>query len=71
MVNVQFILFTFTRIIISWDRAIITDRTVVAIKPDTVVVYRIKRRAIVVDITIPHDENLVKVEIDKQLKYIT
>ena len=53
-----------------WDRSIITDRTVVANKPDIVVIDRSERRAIIVDITIPHDENLVKAEKDKQMKYI-
>ncbi|KAJ8714401.1 hypothetical protein PYW07_002626 [Mythimna separata] len=53
-----------------WDRSIITDRTVVANKPDIVVVDRIGRRAIIVDISVPHDENLVKAEKEKQNKYI-
>ncbi|XP_050552268.1 uncharacterized protein LOC126911117 isoform X2 [Spodoptera frugiperda] len=53
-----------------WDRSIITDRTIVANKPDIVVIDRQARRAMIVDITIPHDENLVKAEKDKQIKYL-
>ncbi|XP_063821249.1 uncharacterized protein LOC135071388 [Ostrinia nubilalis] len=53
-----------------WDRSIITDRTIVCNKPDIVVVDRSQRRAVLVDITIPHDENLVKAEKEKQSKYL-
>ncbi|XP_063544493.1 uncharacterized protein LOC134752733 [Cydia strobilella] len=50
-----------------WDRSIITDRTIVANKPDIVIIDRSQRRAVLVDITIPHDENLVKAEKDKSI----
>lgn len=53
-----------------WDRSIITDRTIVANKPDIVVIDRLARRTMIVDITIPHDENLVKAEKEKQIKYL-
>ena len=53
-----------------WDRSIITDRTIVANKPDIVVIDRLARRAMIVDITIPHDVNLVKAEKEKQIKYL-
>lgn len=53
-----------------WDRTIITDRTIVANKPDIVVIDRPSRRTMIVDITIPHDENLVKAEKDKASKYL-
>ena len=53
-----------------WDRSIITDRTIVANKPDIVVIDRQARRTMIIDITIPHDENLVKAEKDKQIKYL-
>ncbi|CAB3260828.1 unnamed protein product [Arctia plantaginis] len=53
-----------------WDRSIITDRTIVANKPDIVVIDRLERRAMIVDIAVPHDENLVKVEKEKQIKYL-
>ncbi|CAB3220135.1 unnamed protein product [Arctia plantaginis] len=53
-----------------WDRPIITDRTIVANKPDIVVIDRLERRAMIVDITIPHDDNLLKAEKDKQVKYL-
>ncbi|KAI8431314.1 hypothetical protein MSG28_015859 [Choristoneura fumiferana] len=43
-----------------WDRSVITDRTIVANKPDIVLTDRSNRQAVLVDITIPHDENLVK-----------
>ncbi|XP_075985623.1 uncharacterized protein LOC142982824 [Anticarsia gemmatalis] len=53
-----------------WDRSIITDRTIIANKPDIVVVDRSERVAVIVDITVPHDENLVKAEKDKEVKYL-
>ncbi|KAJ8736966.1 hypothetical protein PYW07_000237 [Mythimna separata] len=53
-----------------WDRSIITDRTIVANKPDIVVIDRLERRTMIVDIAVPHDENLVKAEKEKQTKYL-
>ena len=53
-----------------WDRSIITDRTIVANKPDIVVIDRSARRVMIIDVTIPHDENLVKAEKEKQIKYL-
>ncbi|KAI8428025.1 hypothetical protein MSG28_002319 [Choristoneura fumiferana] len=53
-----------------WDRSVITDRTIVANKPDIVLTDRSNRQAVLVDITIPHDENLVKAEKDKLSKYL-
>ncbi|CAG4958012.1 unnamed protein product [Parnassius apollo] len=53
-----------------WDRAIITDRTILANKPDIVLMDRVQSRIFLVDITIPYDENLVKAETHKQTKYL-
>ncbi|CAH2084520.1 unnamed protein product [Euphydryas editha] len=53
-----------------WDRPITTDRTILANKPDIVVMDRAQSRVFLVDITIPHDENLVKAETDKKRKYL-
>ncbi|CAH2075369.1 unnamed protein product, partial [Iphiclides podalirius] len=53
-----------------WDRPTITDRTIVANKPDIVVMDRAQSRVFLVDITIPYDENLVKAETDKKTKYL-
>ncbi|CAH2052194.1 unnamed protein product, partial [Iphiclides podalirius] len=53
-----------------WDRSIITDRTIVANKPDIVLMDRAQSRVFLVDITIPYDENLVKAETDKKTKYL-
>ncbi|CAG4996135.1 unnamed protein product [Parnassius apollo] len=53
-----------------WDRAVITDRTILANKPDIVLMDRAQSRIFLVDTTIPYDENLVKAEIDKQTKYL-
>ncbi|CAH2255638.1 jg19332 [Pararge aegeria aegeria] len=53
-----------------WDRTIITDRYITANRPDIVLVDRSVRRAIIVDITIPHDDNLVKAEKEKVSKYL-
>ncbi|XP_045535833.1 uncharacterized protein LOC123721337 [Papilio machaon] len=53
-----------------WDRSIITDRTIVANKPDIVIIDRSARHTIIVDVSIPHDCNLVKAETDKMSKYL-
>ncbi|CAH2068452.1 unnamed protein product, partial [Iphiclides podalirius] len=53
-----------------WDRSIITDRTIVANKPDILLMDRAQSRVFLVDITIPYDENLVKAETDKKTKYL-
>ncbi|XP_038216605.1 uncharacterized protein LOC119835700 [Zerene cesonia] len=44
--------------------------TILANKPDIVVMYRATSRIFLVDITIPHHDNLVKAESDKRLKYL-
>ncbi|CAH2230236.1 jg19990 [Pararge aegeria aegeria] len=43
---------------------------ITANRPDIVLVDRSVRRAIIVDITIPHDDNLVKAEKEKVSKYL-
>ncbi|KAA5654928.1 hypothetical protein F3G58_31985 [Pseudomonas aeruginosa] len=53
-----------------WDRPIITDRTILANKPDIVLMDRTESRVFLVDITIPYDENLVRAEADKKTKYL-
>ncbi|CAK1595089.1 unnamed protein product [Parnassius mnemosyne] len=53
-----------------WDRAIITDRNILANKPDIVLMDRAESRIFLVDITIPYDETLVKAETDKRTKYL-
>ncbi|CAH2094526.1 unnamed protein product [Euphydryas editha] len=53
-----------------WDLPIATDRTILANKPDIVVMDRAQSRVFLVDITIPHDENLVKAETEKKRKYL-
>ncbi|CAH2253470.1 jg6422 [Pararge aegeria aegeria] len=45
-------------------------RYITANRPDIVLVDRSVRRAIIVDITIPHDDNLVKAEKEKVSKYL-
>ncbi|CAH2218509.1 jg623 [Pararge aegeria aegeria] len=56
--------------VLYWDRTIITDRYITANRPDIVLVDRSVRRAIIVDITIPHDDNLVKADKEKVSKYL-
>ncbi|CAH2270127.1 jg7661 [Pararge aegeria aegeria] len=51
-----------------WDRTIITDRYITVNKP--VLVYRLVRRAIIVGITVPHEDNLMKAEKEKVSKYL-
>ncbi|XP_022836903.1 uncharacterized protein LOC111364281, partial [Spodoptera litura] len=53
-----------------WDRPIITDRTILANKPDIVLMDQTESRVFLVDITIPYDENLVRAEADKKTKYL-
>ncbi|XP_045535408.1 uncharacterized protein LOC106709986 [Papilio machaon] len=53
-----------------WDRSIITDRTITANRPDIVIIDRSEGCVMLVDVTIPHDENLVKAEKEKLLKYL-
>ncbi|CAH2265665.1 jg4915 [Pararge aegeria aegeria] len=53
-----------------WDLTIITDGYITANRPYIVLVDRSVRRAIIVDITIPHDDNLVKAEKEKVSKYL-
>ncbi|CAH2242730.1 jg11459 [Pararge aegeria aegeria] len=43
---------------------------ITANRPDIVLVHQSVRRAIIVDITIPHDDNLVKAEKEKVTKYL-
>ncbi|CAH2236010.1 jg7302 [Pararge aegeria aegeria] len=47
-----------------------TDSYITAKRTDIVLVHRSVRRAIIVDITIPHDDNLVKDEKEKVSKYL-
>ena len=51
-----------------WDQSIITDRYIVGNRPDKVLVPTEWRRAVIVDITIPHDDNLVEAEKEKLYK---
>lgn len=50
-----------------WIRSITTHRTVVANNPDIVVIEQLERRMIV-DVTISHDEKLVKTDKEKHIK---
>lgn len=45
-----------------WDGSVITDRTIVANKPDFMLVDRLERRSFIVDVTVPHNDKLVKAE---------
>ena len=53
-----------------WDRSIMTDRYIFANKPDIVLVYRVARRALIVDVIIPHNDNLVRAEKEILCKYL-
>jgi hypothetical protein len=53
-----------------WDRPILTDRTIPANRPDIVLIDRSKCVTYIIDVTIPHDENLEKANRDKILKYL-
>ncbi|CAH2240827.1 jg13456 [Pararge aegeria aegeria] len=53
-----------------WGRRVLEWRPRIPNRPDIVLVDRSVRRAIIVDITIPHDDNLVKAEKEKVSKYL-
>ncbi|CAH2239471.1 jg21479 [Pararge aegeria aegeria] len=53
-----------------WDRSIITDRTILANKPDIVINDRAQSSVFLVDITIRYDKNLVRAETEKKRKYL-
>ena len=44
------------------DRSFITDKYIVANRPDVVLVDRVVRRAVIVNVTIKNDDNFVKAE---------
>ncbi|CAH2087333.1 unnamed protein product [Euphydryas editha] len=53
-----------------WDLPIATYRTILANKPDIVVMNRIWSRVFLVDITILYDEKLMKAKTETKLKYL-
>lgn len=54
---------------ILWDTAIVTDRPVEANKPDIVVFDKTTRRAIIIDVAVPLDHNLLSTIAEKKRKY--
>lgn len=52
-----------------WDSVIVTDRSVEANRPDICVLDVARRRATIVDIAVPLDENLVATHAEKRRKY--
>lgn len=52
------------------NRFIITDRTIVANEPGIVLVDRSQFWLVLVDIAVPHDDNFVKAEMNKLIKYL-
>ncbi|XP_022188758.2 uncharacterized protein LOC111047332 [Nilaparvata lugens] len=59
----------FNHVKIYWDVQMITDRRVVHIKPDILVLDQLEKRAYIIDITVPSDENAQKTRGEKIRKY--
>ena len=57
------------RIKILWDIRIQTDKLVMAIQPDIVVVKKHQRMVVVMDVVIPSKDNIKKKEHEKLMKY--
>lgn len=52
-----------------WDTDIITDKAVIHNRPDILVLYKKKKKAFIVDVTIPLDENIRNSRAEKIAKY--
>ena len=52
---------------IMWDKTILTDRTILAITPDLIILNKNEQNCLIVDVAIPDDVNVLKKE--KRLKY--
>ena len=52
-----------------WDMGITTDRTVVANRPDIIILHKDTKYAYMIDISIPNDVNINKKEVEKLTKY--
>jgi hypothetical protein len=55
--------------ILYWDSSIITDRMVDFNRPDTVLIDRENKTALVIDTAVPLPHNLPKTEAEKVTKY--
>ena len=54
---------------ILWDLPIITDRTIMANKPDVVVLSHRDKKCLLIEVSIPEDRNVLMKEIEKIHKY--
>ena len=52
-----------------WDSPIVTDKKVCANRPDIVIHDRKKRKAILIDFSVPYDTNIVDKTAEKLIKY--
>ncbi|XP_044745135.1 uncharacterized protein LOC123306999 [Coccinella septempunctata] len=54
---------------IYWDERILTDRMIPHNRPDIVVIDKTNRKATIIDITVPADDNIARAYSEKLLKY--
>ena len=52
-----------------WDCAITTDRVVEANRPNIVLFNKIKKQAIIIDVSVPSDDTLLSTIAEKKRKY--
>lgn len=52
-----------------WDRSILTDRTVAHNRPDIVILNKVNKEAILIDVAIPNNNNIVTKHAEKVNKY--
>ena len=52
-----------------WDRPIITNKTIDFNRPDILLIDKVNKKALIIDIGVPLTHNLSKVEAEKRRKY--
>ena len=54
--------------IIMWDKTVLTDRTILANRPDLTIRNKNEQNCLIVDVAVPDDLNVLKKETEKRLK---
>ena len=55
--------------VIMWDKTVLTDRKILANRPDLIFLNKNEQNCLIVDVAIPDDVNVLKKETEKRLKY--
>ena len=55
--------------VIIWDKTILTGRTILANRPDLIILNKNEQNCLIVDVAVPDDVNELKKETEKRLKY--